>query len=76
MLAVARSVLTAVMTRLQDLGGRSQKEQIVVRNVQFLVKFASKTSNFLVVVTVLCTSITNVPADSNTSIPVTGPIWT
>ena len=61
-----------VMTRLQDFGGQSPWKQMVVRTVQFLVRFAPKTSNLLVVCDGTCTSITKVPPDLNTSIPVTG----
>ena len=44
---------TPLETRLQDVGGQSLQEQIVVRVVQFPVIFAPKTSYFLVGVTVL-----------------------
>ena len=41
------------MARLQDFGGQLLWELNVVRIVKFLVMYAPKTSNFLVVVTVL-----------------------
>ena len=52
-LAVTRTSTTAAKARLQNFGVQYLWKQIVVRTVQFLVIQAPKTSNALVVVTVL-----------------------
>ena len=50
-LAVTRNWKTEAKAKLHNLGVQYLYEQIVVRTVQFLVRYAPKTSTFLVVVT-------------------------